>query len=231
MGTVATLDSALYALPMAARYLRVAPTTLQYWLEGGTKRGVTYQPVVRPEATGSRDLTWGEFVECWYIRQYRKEHGVPMADIRTLILRLRDELGVKYPLAHKKAFVAAGQRLASRIQDEDQLSQRSWIVVNELDGQLGLSPIAESFLAEVDFAAAGGIVMRIAPHGADSPVSIEPEISFGAPQIRGIRTENLAELVTAGDEIEVVAEDFGLAVAELQAALAYEWGAPGSRAA
>lgn len=54
-------------------------------------------------------------------------------------------------------------------------------------------------------------------------VVVDPEKAFGAPTVRGIRTEALAEPVDAGEPAEVVAEDFSLDVAEVKAALAYEW--------
>lgn len=224
MAALSTLDRPLYSVSLAAEYLRVPKATLGYWLEGGVRDGVTYEPVVRPSQTGTTDLTWGEFVECWYVRQYRRVHEVPMSDIRRLIAGLRNELGLPYPLAHKKAFVAAGRRLAFKIQQEDGLTPRSWMVVTAPDGQLGLSTIAESFLEEVDFSSKGDqIAVRIAPDGHGSAVSIQPDVAFGAPHVAGIRTENLAELVEAGDDLEVVAADFGLSEFDLRAALAYEW--------
>ena len=229
---LSTLDLPLYTASLAAEYLGVPKATLSYWLEGGVRKGVTYDPVVRSVATGNTDLTWGEFVECWYVRQYRRVHDVPMADIRRLIERLREELGLAYPLAHKKAYVAAGRKLADRIQREDELNQRSWLVITEPDGQLGLSEIAESFLAEVDFEADGDrSAIRISPDGPTSPVAIEPGIAFGSPHVAGIRTENLVELVDAGEELEVVATDFNLTETDLQAALAYEWRRSRRRAA
>lgn len=224
MAALSTLDRPLYSASLAAEYLRVPKATLGYWLEGGVRDGVTYEPVVRPSPTGTTDLNWGEFVECWYVRQYRRVHDVPMSDIRRLIAGLRDELGLRYPLAHKKAFVAAGRRLAFKIQQEDDLTPRSWMVVTAPDGQLGLSTIAESFLEEVDFSSEGDrVAVRIAPDGHGSAVSIQPDVAFGAPHVAGIRTENLAELVDAGDDLEVVAADFGLSESDLRAALAYEW--------
>ena len=227
MADVSTLDRALYAVPLAARYLRVPPTTLQYWLEGGIRDGKSYDPVVRAHPTGSRDLTWGEFVECWYVRQYRRTHEVPMAEVRRLINRLRSELGLKYPLAHRKAYVAAGKKLAQRVQIESEISPKAWMVVAEPDGQLGLSTIAAQFLAEVDFGKADdGAAVSIHPDGDRSPVCIQPDVAFGAPQIRGIRTENLAELADAGEDMETIAADFGLERADLQAALSYEWRKP-----
>ena len=224
MSALSTLDQPLYSASLAAEYLQVPKRTLGYWLEGVARDGVVYEPVVRPAPTGTTDLTWGEFVECWYVRQYRRVHEVPMRDIRRLITGLREELGVAYPLAHKKAFVAAGRRLAFKIQQEDELSPRSWMVVTAPDGQLGLSTIAESFLEEVDFSSEGDrIAVRISPDGHHSAVTIQPDIAFGAPHVAGIRTENLAELVEAGEDLESVAADFGLSESDLRAALAYEW--------
>jgi len=224
MSSIASLDRPLYTAALAAEYLAVPKATLIYWLEGGERGGITYQPVVRQVPTGSTDLTWGEFVECWYVRQYRREHAVPMADIRQLIGRLREELDLAYPLAHKKAYVAAGKKLAYKIQQDDGLNQRSWMVVTEPDGQLGLSTIAESFLSEVVFANEGDrVAIQISPDGPKSPVAIRPDVAFGSPSVAGIRTENLAELVEAGEDIDVVATDFGIAESDLRAALAYEW--------
>jgi len=224
MSPTRTLDRPLYTTSLAAQYLEVPKATLVCWLEGGTRNGIKYEPVVRAQPTGNGDLTWSEFVECWYVRQYRRVHQVPMVDIRRLIERLREELQLSYPLAHKKAYVAAGRRLAHKIQEEDHLNQRSWMVVAEPDGQLGLSTIAESFLAEVDFESDGDrAARRISPDGPLSPVTIQPDVAFGAPNVAGIRTENLAELVNAGEDIGVVAEDFGLDEPDLRAALSYEW--------
>ena len=59
--------------------------------------------------------------------------------------------------------------------------------------------------------------------GKESPVVIDPHRSFGAPSIRGIRTEALAELIDAGEPPEGVAEDFDLPVELVKATVAYEW--------
>jgi hypothetical protein len=36
----------------AARQLRIPPSTLAHWLEGGERGGRWYEPVLRPEPTG-----------------------------------------------------------------------------------------------------------------------------------------------------------------------------------
>jgi DNA-binding transcriptional MerR regulator len=78
----------------AARLLRVAQSTLHYWLEGGERRGRTYQPVIRVEPRGTRSVTWAEFIEAGLLRQYRREHGVPMAELRAFIDLLREGTGI-----------------------------------------------------------------------------------------------------------------------------------------
>ena len=40
-----------------------------------------YAPVIRPEPTGDDLVTWGEFVELGYLREYRRK-GVPLQRLR-----------------------------------------------------------------------------------------------------------------------------------------------------
>ena len=56
--SVTILDREMYTEAAAARLLRVAPSTLHWWLEGRPPR---YRPVIRVEPTGSRNVTWAEF--------------------------------------------------------------------------------------------------------------------------------------------------------------------------
>jgi uncharacterized protein (DUF433 family) len=61
------------------------------------------------------------------------------------------------------------------------------------------------------------------PAGRESPVVIDPERWFGAPSIRGIKTDAIAELVEAGEPAEAVADDLSLQLAEVRAAVSHEW--------
>jgi uncharacterized protein (DUF433 family) len=49
-----------------------------------------------------------------------------------------------------------------------------------------------------------------------------PDVRFGLPSVKGIRTEVLWEHIDAGEGIEEVAEAFDLAVSDVRWALAYE---------
>jgi hypothetical protein len=91
--SVSILDREMYTEAAAARLLRVAPSTLHWWLEGRPPR---YRPVIRVEPTNSRHVTWAEFVEAGLLRSYRREHDVPLKELREFIDRLRDEFQVPY---------------------------------------------------------------------------------------------------------------------------------------
>lgn len=212
------LTRATYSVAEAARLLRVSPAALRRWLEGSGRN----RPVIRPEPTGSGDVTWGEFVEAWFLRAYRKRRA--RQHLRPVIARLREELGVMNPLATGRPFVGPGLELTLRTQQAEKLPDDLAIVYEIVSGQLVLTPVARQFTERVQFAEENPRwALRILPQGGDSPVVIDPEYSFGAPTVRGIRTEALAELVDAGEPVEDVADDFSLSAADVKAAVAFEW--------
>jgi uncharacterized protein (DUF433 family) len=225
MGVVAptVLDRELYDEALAAEVLGVPRPTLHYWLEGGERRGRAYAPVLRPAATGSHFVTWGEFVEARYVREYRRSLGASMHSLRAFIEHLRDELGVPYPLAHARPWVGPGRHLFISAQEQAGLPPELWACVEPQTGVMLLLPPAESFLERVEFdGEENGVVVRVRPSGPDSQVVIDPEVRFGSPTVRGIPTETIAEQVAAGDSIESVTRDFNLDLATVIDALRFE---------
>jgi uncharacterized protein (DUF433 family) len=225
MGVVAPtiLDRELYDEALAAEVLGVPRPTLHYWLEGGVRRGRTYAPVLRPAATGSHTVTWGEFVEARYLREYRRSLGASMQSLRAFIEHLRDELGVPYPLAHARPWVGPARHLFISAQEKAGLPPDLWACVEPQTGVMLLLPPAESFFERVEFdTEENGVAVRLRPSASDSQVMIDPEVRFGSPTVRGIPTETIAEQVGAGDSIESVAQDFGLDLATVIDALRFE---------
>ncbi len=131
----------------AARLLRVAPSTLHWWLEGRPPR---YRPVIRPEPTGSRHVTWAEFVEAGLLRSYRREHDVPLRELREFIDRLREEFRVPYPLAYRRPYVGSGRRLLTDPQDRSHLDPE-FCLVAVTNGQVVLTAPGEEFYERVDW--------------------------------------------------------------------------------
>ncbi len=60
--------------------------------------------MIREEATGSRNVTWADFIEAGLLRQYRRSHNMSMVDLRNFIDAMCQRTGVPYPLAHYKPF-------------------------------------------------------------------------------------------------------------------------------
>lgn len=223
MDIVSLLGRRVMTAREAARQLRMPPATLTYWLEGGIRQGREYPPVLRPKPTRDTTITWGEMVEARYLRSYRGKN-VPMQRLRPFIAHLRAEFGVPYPLAHFKPFIDAGKRLLLEVQEELDLPASLRAVYVERSGQLILDRRVDEFLERVDFAESGELeAQRLRPAGRQSPVVIDPRISSGAPTVQGTRTEVLAELSQAGVAVDDIAEDFGLPVEVVKAAVSYEW--------
>lgn len=214
---VATLSRPLYSIGAAARLLRTPPTTLRWWLEGGRRAGKVYPPVLRPSASGVDEVTWAEFVEADLLRRYRGM-GIPLQRMRPFIEAARARFGVPYPLAHYRPLVL-DRDLVLELQNVSGLDPRLYLF-EPAGGQLRLAAPVRDFLEKVDFE--NWVVGRIHPLGVESPVAIDPELSFGAPQIRGLRTESLVEAIRAGESIEDAAEAWGVARRDIKAALTWE---------
>lgn len=219
MTTATVLDREMYSEAEAARLLRLAPATLHYWLEGGTRRGRTYSPIIRQSPTGSRIVTWAEFVEAGMLRQYRRDLQVPMVELRAFIDSLRQRLGVPYPLAHSRPYVS-GKDLVMKSQVETQLGAE-FALVAEVSNQYVLSAAASEFFRRVTWAGDDPASWR-PDDRPDSLVIIDPEVRFGKPSVGGISTSVLWEQFEGGETNEDLADTYSLSIEQVQWALGYE---------
>ena len=218
--TIEVLERPMYGEAEAARLLQLSQSTLHYWLEGGDRRSRRYLPVLRPAPTGSKDVTWGEFVEAGLMRQYRRHHRVPMAELRRVIELLREDLGVPHPLAHARPFVGPGRKLLLGVQQDASLPGDYWLVAVAA-GQPTLTPPSETFYERVDWSEDLAIGWRPA-EDPRSPVRMRPDERFGLPAIGGVRTETVWEHVEADEGFDEIADELELSVEEVRWALAYE---------
>jgi uncharacterized protein (DUF433 family) len=208
----------MYSEAEAARLLGVHQSTLHYWLEGGTRGARTYKPVIRVEPKGLRTVTWAEFIEAGWLREYRRRN-VAMVELRRFIDVLREKFGVHYPLADRRPLVS-GRELVYDAQTAAQLGAEYYLV-SVINDQLMLTQPGWAFVDRVEWAGDIPASYRPDPH-PDSPVRITPDVRFGRPAIKGISTEAIWEQAEVGEDIEDIAEVNGLEVADVRWALAYE---------
>ena len=196
---VPILERPVYGPSEASGLLGFRADRARAWLDGYGRAGHLYPPVIRPEPTGDDIVTWGEFVELGYLREYRRK-GVPLQRLRPVIDALREEFKTPYPLATAKPFVF-GKELVLELQERNDLPGAIAIVI--ATGQtIALADEAKRFLKKVEFEPPGeGDVRRLRPAGQASPVVIDPLVRFGRPTVSGVATERLWELHDAGEDI------------------------------
>ena len=218
--SVSVLDREIFSEAEAARLLRIAQGTLNYWLNGGQRRGRTYPPIIRTEPRDERVVTWAEFVEAGLVRGYRRDLQVPMLEVRTFVDLLRARFEIPYPLAHARPFVGEGKQLVWDAQEEAGLDA-DFCLVAEVRGQLVLTPASDAFFGRVTWSEEVAVAWRPADN-PDSPVRIDPETRFGRPSVNGVSTEVLWEHAESGASLEEIARDFDLDEAEVRWAVSYE---------
>jgi len=225
MGTVFNLlERQLYSFTQVDSLLGLRGSTARRWIDGYTRAGKAYAPVIREESTGSPLVTWGEFVECRLLAEYR-DAGVPMLNMRPVVQRLRAELAVQYPLASAKTWLEPhGKELVYRIQADlgGSLDQKLWVVRTDQYELFGWTPPAERFFRAATWDPRGKELLSLRMPG--DMVEINPRMGFGDPVLvgRNLRTDVIAELVRAGQPVWWIAETYELTEAQVLAAAAYE---------
>lgn len=213
------LDRPVYGMAQVDRVLGLTPGTARRWIDGYTRRGTSYPPVVRPEPTADEIVRWGEFVETRLLSEYRNA-GVSLVRMRPAIDKLRERFHPLYPLAHARPFVA-GRELVLEIQDEVGLERQLHLVVVRND-QIVLTPPAEHFFASAQFGGPDEVVERFNPVAGIPDVVIDPLRQFGEPVVRSVRTEIIAEQVRAGEPLDNIAELYDLTRQQVEAAVRFE---------
>lgn len=216
--TISLLDRAIYSYADVDRIIGVHPGTARRWLEGYRRAGVFYDPVLRPEPTGSDAVTWGEMVEARLLAEYR-DRKVPLVRLRPAVVRLREEFG-RYPLAHARTLLdVEGRELVRVVQEEVGLDRGLRLVVVRND-QIVLSDRAERFRESIEYA--DGVARRIRPYDRTPDVVLDPAHAFGQSAVRNVRTEVVAEDYRAGASREEIADLYDLSADQVDQALRFE---------
>lgn len=212
------LDRAIYSYPDVDRLVGLHSGTAKRWLEGYERGGRFYDPVLRPEPTGSDAVTWGEMVEARLLAEFRSRN-VPVLRLRPAIVQLRQEFG-RYPLAHSRPFLDVDGRELVRVVQEEVGLERQLLLVVVRNGQLVLAESAERFSSAVEYV--GDVVGLLRPDPRTPDVVMDPRRSFGQPAVRNVRTESLAEDFRAGTRREDLADLYDLSPEQVDEAIRFE---------
>ncbi|MER7251075.1 DUF433 domain-containing protein [Kribbella sp. NPDC000426] len=190
-----------------ATHLDLSPSTLGYWVKTKALH------VIERERPGDASITFASLVETHMLRQLRQS-GLSLRAIRDAAIRLRTELGREYPLAWRR-IAHDGRDVLAEIAAEGEDS--SWERIRDRQG--GLPGVVELGLESIEWAP-DDYAERLrltAYRGAD--VMVDPQVSFGQPILAGagVRVEDVVDLARAGEPYQVIADEFGIQTAEVEA--------------
>lgn len=217
---VSMLDRPVYGYAEADRLLRLTPGTAKRWINGYERAGRQYAPVIREKRTDSPWVTWGEFVETRLLAEFRST--IPMINLRPAVQRLRDYFGKPNPLAYARPFLSSeGKNLLLRVQGESELDRELWIALPSEQSVL-LSPAATRFTRATHFPDNSGPAEYVIADPATPEVQFHPDMREGQPTVSGIRSETIADLVSAGEPVPFVAQTYDLPIDAVEQAMSYE---------
>ena len=212
-------DAPAYSYPEASRYLRIPQATLRYWVLGRARGPRASQPLIRAPFGADNKVSFNNLVEAHVLRALRAGRGVRMAAVRNAVGYAEAELGIERLLLRDELRTAGQDIFLDRLTSLITLSR---------SGQMAMRKVLATYLARVDRDDAA-LPLRLYPFRAewsisDKPIAIDPRISFGRPTITGsgISTEVLADRIDAGESMDDLAWDYGLEIAQIEAAIVYE---------
>jgi uncharacterized protein (DUF433 family) len=216
-----------YKIGEAAKYAHIDPTTVARWHHiEESRHEVSNRPMRNPTLSAKEKgsaLSYVQLIEVAVVAAFRKGK-IKLPEIRRAREYAKNELGVDYPFANLR-FKTDGKHLLIDYRDLEgakgvgkHLVADQW---GQLDWDVMIAPLLRAFEYEHE-----DIVVQWHVGGADSPIIIDPRLSFGAPTIKGTPTWIIAGRCDAGESNSQIAEDFDLTVQDVKLALGFERGEP-----
>ncbi|MDB5822406.1 MAG: hypothetical protein JWR21_1110 [Herminiimonas sp.] len=202
-----------YQVKDAARYAGITPQTILNW-----QKKQAHQHSMLGAREQCQALSYLQLIEVAVVAAMRQA-GVSLKAIRDAKDYVGQRLNSEYPFAQFK-FKSHGKDLLMNLSDFDPAQSPDKLIVVSKQGQLGWRTILDERLKQFEYS--NGLALRWHVGGLDSPVRIDPQVSFGAPAVNGIPTWTIRGRLEAGESIDEIADDFSLKVADVEKALQFE---------
>jgi uncharacterized protein (DUF433 family) len=213
-------ETGLYTVPMVARILAAKPVKVRSWVEGYGHSGAS--PILvrqLPRVGGKTVLGFLDLIESAFIRHFVDEVGFSPQTVRKVAVKLRDRHGVDHPFAMDKRFRANGRHIFEEVAADDGEKR----LVNLMNDNFEIIPAVEPSLFDQVFYVED-IARYWQPLRNHPNIIMDPKISFGRPVVRNvwIPTETLFAAYQAEGSVDAAAEEFGLKVTDVEAAVGFE---------
>ncbi len=219
-------EPGLYSLPEASRLASVPRRTLTNWVRGYRYpvdgRTAKARPVVRPPERDA--LSFVNLMEALALAGYR-EAGVPMQRVRKALDFAARVIEHPHILASER-LLTDGKDLFWEYQERSRNGELDLVNLSR-QGQKVFPEAVMRYLQQVEWGS-DRFATRWWP-GAErgrGRVVVDPHRAFGAPVLAGtgIRTEDLFSRFRAGEPIEELAQDYGVKLGDVEAAIRIEAG-------
>ena len=202
----------IYRVGEAARYAGISAQTVSYWRRLSNR----LEP---PSGPGKRrDLSYFDLVEVAFVATFRNL-GMPFKRIRIVHDYAAERFGSKHPFAQYKWFTE-GHHVLLKLREVNDHPPTGHLVAADAHGQIQWRGLMGERFAEFDYEQDIALVWHVA--GRESPVKIDPRMSFGTPTVRGLPTWVLKDRYEAGESIPSISEDYGLSEEDVRHGLDFE---------
>ncbi|MGH8907897.1 MAG: DUF433 domain-containing protein [Egibacteraceae bacterium] len=218
----------LYTLSEAARCLAVPRSTFASWARGYERRQagrppVTGAPVVTalPEPSGGAApvVPFIGLAEGMVLAAIRR-HGVSLQRIRPALRVIEERLGIAHALASRSLYTDGAEVLYDYAEAQGETpeaaSARQLVVVRH--GQRVFTEVIQEYLHRIEYAPDGYARLVRLPQYQRAEVVTDPARSFGQPIFErgGARVSDVLQRFWAGEDLDVLAEDFGVPQVQLE---------------
>lgn len=213
-----------YSASEAARILALPAATVKAWCFGQKYRSnageeKTFQPVIAPAGASERLLSFANLCELHVLSAIRRRHHVSLHKVRASVQYVQEHLGSARPLLDTQ-FQTNGIDLF--------VEHASKLLNVSRSGQQALRGDFERALARIERNEAGKPIRLfpyVHPNQQDGSrvVAVDPTLSFGRPVLlrAGVKTDVIVSRFAAGDSIQEMAEDYQVAINEIEEALRF----------
>jgi uncharacterized protein (DUF433 family) len=200
-----------YHIGEAAKYAHISANTVAAWHR-------IERPTLSNKDKGAA-LSYVQLIEVAVVAAFRRAN-IKLPVIRNAREFAKQKLGVDFPFAHLR-FKTEGKHLLIDYKDVEGSKGAGKHLVADQWGQLEWDVVVGPLLREFDYEHEE-IVVQWHVDGLDSPIIIDPRLSFGTPTIKGTPTWIIAGRRHAGESNTMIADDFGLTIDEVKRAIEFE---------
>lgn len=199
-----------YQLQEAAHYAQSASRTVASW-----HRKVSKGPRLK-----RLELSYLQLLEVAVVAKFRQA-GIRLKNILKANDYLRKTFNEEYPFVEYR-FKTNGKELLMNYGQINKKSGYDKLLNLNTGGQFEWKGIVGSFLQSFEYDENSGLAVRWHVKGIESPIIIDPQVSFGAPSVSGVPTWVLKSRWETGESLEDIASDFNLENSSVAEALRFE---------